>query len=628
MFLILQTIETVCRHHRIRMFVLIWGILLSSGASVWGKRHCQLRNFCITLSEADITAEAGLCVVIPCSFTTDKSFTPQHIVWYKCDKSESKCVDSDIIFQTKEKNDVHTQGRVSLLEPDVSQRNCSIFINNLTESDSGGYQLRVIKSETDGFTFSRKTTVTVKGLTQKPSVMIPALTEGQPTTLTCTAPGLCSGSDPKFTWTWRGAGEKDSQITGNITALKTEDLTAVTQRHSSTLTFNPSAEHHNNNVTCEVSFRNNITAEETVTLNVTYLKKPVITGVTTVKDGDDLNLTCSIESFPPSVITWTKHGSIRNLTKETKIILDNNTGTATLTIRNVTVDYSGLYVCKAKHQIPTLSTHAEVNVTFLPRIFSTSGCVVQSEVLTCVCISEGFPLPTIKWPLLDAHTEYSVTTNFPNHAVNLSITVTLKDRNYTTVECISSNDIGEVKENLNVTRKVVEPKDPIHIFFKTFNLPQLIIAFLIGLLVSTSICCLGRKCQRKQKNSEEIAETLEMISAGEAMQNVGTQDEEAAEGGAVAPPNDDGVPREVEYSNIDFRLLKIKCPNGPEATKETTETEYAEVKRKGERHDDGGQDGEKVEGNEEVEQCMSAEEVEGGQDMALYSNLNEIMGKV
>ena len=98
--------------------------------------------------------------------------------------------------------------------------------------------------------------------------MIPPLTEGQPTTLTCTAPGLCSGSDPKFTWTWRGAGEKYSQITGNITAFKTENLTAATQRHSSTLTFNPSAEHHNSNVTCKVSFTDNINAEETVTLNV------------------------------------------------------------------------------------------------------------------------------------------------------------------------------------------------------------------------------------------------------------------------------------------------------------------------------------------------------------------------
>jgi len=89
----------------------------------------------------------------------------------------------------------------------------------------------------------------------------------------------------------------------------------------------------------------------------------MITGNTTIKYGDDLNLTCSVESFPPSVITWTKHGSIKNLPKEAKIILHNDTGTATLIIPNVTVHYSGLYVCTAKHQIPTLSTHAEVNVT-------------------------------------------------------------------------------------------------------------------------------------------------------------------------------------------------------------------------------------------------------------------------
>ncbi|KAF3839485.1 hypothetical protein F7725_018202 [Dissostichus mawsoni] len=159
---------------------------------------------------------------------------------------------------------------------------------------------------------------------------------------------------------------------------------------------------------------------------INVVKKPVITGNTTIKDGDDLNLTCSVESFPPSVITWTKHGSIKNLPKETKIILHNDTGTATLIIL---------------------------------MIFSTSGCVVQSEVLTCVCVSEGFPLPTIKWPLLDTHTEYSVTTNFSNHAVHISITLTLKDRNYTTVECISSNIIGEVKENLIVTRKVLKQYD-------------------------------------------------------------------------------------------------------------------------------------------------------------------------
>uniref|UniRef100_A0A3B3Y9L0 Ig-like domain-containing protein n=1 Tax=Poecilia mexicana TaxID=48701 RepID=A0A3B3Y9L0_9TELE len=84
--------------------------------------------------------------------------------------------------------------------------------------------------------------------------MVPPLTEGQQATLTCTAPGLCSGSPPTITW-----------ITS---ALKTDNLTAVTQRHSSTLTFKPSAKHHNTNVICKVSFPGNITTEESVSLNI------------------------------------------------------------------------------------------------------------------------------------------------------------------------------------------------------------------------------------------------------------------------------------------------------------------------------------------------------------------------
>lgn len=107
------------------------------------------------------------------------------------------------------------------------------------------------------------------GLTQKPAVMVPSMADGQQTTLTCTAPGLCPGSDPKITWTWRGAGEKASDITGNNIASKSETLNAVIQRHSSTLTFNSLAELHGTSVTCTVSFTNNIITEETVTLNVT-----------------------------------------------------------------------------------------------------------------------------------------------------------------------------------------------------------------------------------------------------------------------------------------------------------------------------------------------------------------------
>ena len=127
-----------------------------TGASVWGTQHCELRNFCITLSDADITAEAGLCVVIPCSFTTDDDYTIQHIVWYNNCDSSTKCGDYDIIFHSNKLN--------TKVQPDVSQGNCSIIINDLTQSDSGGYQLRVERADAKGYTFSRKTTVTVTGM--------------------------------------------------------------------------------------------------------------------------------------------------------------------------------------------------------------------------------------------------------------------------------------------------------------------------------------------------------------------------------------------------------------------------------------------------------------------------------
>lgn len=85
--------------------------------------------------------------------------------------------------------------------------------------------------------------------------------------------------------------------------------------------------------------------------------------MTTVKEGDALNLTCGVESFPPSVITWTKRGSNNNLQKETGIILQNDTGSATLVILNVTAEYSGQYICTAKHEDNTLME--KVNITVI-----------------------------------------------------------------------------------------------------------------------------------------------------------------------------------------------------------------------------------------------------------------------
>uniref|UniRef100_A0A1A8CJY0 Ig-like domain-containing protein n=2 Tax=Nothobranchius kadleci TaxID=1051664 RepID=A0A1A8CJY0_NOTKA len=265
------------------MFVLIWvtllcsvrGITANSEASVRRTWHCQ-SDYCVNFYE-NITAEAGLCVEISCLFTTSSYFKPTNLVWYKCESSKSRCGESDIILHTNNENKVQSgfRGRVSLLEPRLHHGNCSIIISDLQESDSGSYQLRVEgRGPGEKYTYTvAKTNLSLTGLKQKPALMVPPLTEGQQTTLTCTAPGLCPGSPPNITWSWRRGGEEDFTITGNITGFHTENLTDFTQRHSSTLTFNPSAEHHGTNITCKISFTGDTTTEETMTLNVTSIMK-------------------------------------------------------------------------------------------------------------------------------------------------------------------------------------------------------------------------------------------------------------------------------------------------------------------------------------------------------------------
>lgn len=106
----------------------------------------------------------------------------------------------------------------------------------------------------------------------------------------------------------------------------------------------------------------------TVALNIwlmcfTDTRETLITGDTTVKDGDSLNLTCSVESFPPSLITWTKPGFNTNLNNGPDAYLQSNDGSATLVIPNVTTEYSGQYSCTVQHLDTTVTMYADVTVT-------------------------------------------------------------------------------------------------------------------------------------------------------------------------------------------------------------------------------------------------------------------------
>lgn len=123
------------------------------------------------------------------------------------------------------------------------------------------------------------------------------------------------------------------------------------------------------------------------------VKEVKITGNTIVKEGETLNLTCSVESFPPSLITWTKFSArkmqngtetkllndtltdlqddtLTNLQNETLTDLQNDTetylqedsGMAIFFISNMMVEHSGQYICTAKHLNNTLMEKVDVKV--------------------------------------------------------------------------------------------------------------------------------------------------------------------------------------------------------------------------------------------------------------------------
>lgn len=107
---------------------------LFTDPSASARTQCANR-LCITLEE-EVSAEAGLCVVIPCSFLGFPYGRLQKISWFKCGLTQG-CDNAVMFFYLKD----GLIERQALMDYDPISGNCSIIMNDLTESDSGSYFL-------------------------------------------------------------------------------------------------------------------------------------------------------------------------------------------------------------------------------------------------------------------------------------------------------------------------------------------------------------------------------------------------------------------------------------------------------------------------------------------------------
>ncbi|CAB1333484.1 unnamed protein product, partial [Coregonus sp. 'balchen'] len=81
-----------------------------------------------------------------------------------------------------------------------------------------------------------------------------------------------------------------------------------------------------------------------------------------------------------------------------------------------------------------------------PKFLNGSVCVVQVEVLSCVCVSQGVPLPVIAWPMLGVYISYSVSRS----AQTVNSTITMSASEYK-----NSNIPGSEKRDVAVFLRII-----------------------------------------------------------------------------------------------------------------------------------------------------------------------------
>ncbi|XP_029959522.1 uncharacterized protein LOC115397387 isoform X1 [Salarias fasciatus] len=363
-----------------------------------------------------------------------------------------------------------------------------------------------------------------------------------------------------------------------------------------------------------------------------------------LRAGHHATLTCTVLGLsdkPVSSIDWTWSAAGGNISTiegtDNPAKTENLTGKAqrhnsTLTFK-ATAEHHGTNVtCTVNFgDGSTAEENKTLSVSSFSGILNASACQRQSGVLTCVCVSEGFPLPTITWPQLEKRTDYSVLTTVSNNTVNNTVTVSEKTNSHATFQCVSSNGANEVRRDITVTESEAQQKVPdlLAELWRIIKQLEVIVAFLIGLLFgiifSSFLTCLARKCRRQKLKPGRLTEDLEMNTHAVQMEVChAAEDEGTEEAGMMAAgpsaPEGDVRPKEVEYSHIDFSLLKAKNPAEEDSTQGATETEYAEIKKEI-REEGEGNDGE---GSEEMREDERTTE-DGGEQDTLYSNVKEIM---
>ncbi|XP_066515744.1 myelin-associated glycoprotein isoform X2 [Hoplias malabaricus] len=381
----------------------------------------------------DISAMTNSCVVIPCTFIYPAAVKPYrgiHGIWYFGQPYPQ--LFPPVVYKSRTEI-VHEsyKGRTKLLG-DLSQKNCTLQINNLGMELSGRYYFRADLGGANIYTYPDFTELKVL---DQPNIDIPAeIVSDMSLDLTCYAPDNCPEMSPEIHWMYT-----DYLPEPLFTSSYEEDSnTAVL---ASTLTFTPRPVHNGQLLGCRVHYPNtSFVYERIITLDVKYPPRTVWVNVSQeVMEGSSVVLHCDVDSNPVPRVSW--HFGDEELLSETA-------SNASLYLESLTPEQEGVYTCVGDNGYGMMNTSMYLAVRYPPREpwVNNSVTVQEGSSLALHCSTQGNPAPTLTW-LKDGELVGTITAEEVSILELLEITPQV-DGIY---RCLAENEHGRASSSLNIT---------------------------------------------------------------------------------------------------------------------------------------------------------------------------------
>ncbi|XP_031515053.1 sialic acid-binding Ig-like lectin 11 isoform X2 [Papio anubis] len=531
-----------------------------------------------------VTVQEGLCVMVPCNLSYPRDgwneSTAAYGYWFKAGTNTNTGAPVATNNLSREV-EMSARGRFQLTG-DPGKGSCSLVIRE----DEAQYFFRVERGSRARYNFVNDWFILeVTALTQKPDVFIPETLEpGQPVTVICVF-NWASEECPAPSFSWTG------------TALSSQG-TKPTTSHFSVLSFTPSPQDHDTNLTCHVDFsRKGVSAQRTVRLRVAYAPRDLVISISRdntpalelqgniihleAQKSQFLRLLCAADSQPPATLSWVLQDRVLSLSHPW------GPRTLGLELPGVKAGDSGRYTCRAENRLGSQQRALDLSVQYPPenlRVMvsqanrtvlenlgnGTSLPVLEGQSLRLVCVTHSSPPARLSW----TQGGQTVGPSQPSDPGVLELPrVQMEHEGEFT--CHAQHPLGSqhISLSLSVHRKL-QRGGGVGLGAALGAGVTALLALCSCLVIFGVKTCRKEACKRAAAK-QDVPSTLGPISQGQQHECSAGSSQDHLPPGAATPTPGQGEEQEVYYASLSFQGLRLREPEDQEAP---SSTEYSEIK--------------------------------------------------